>query len=75
MVAEAAATLAKEQILARIRILNPTATPERLASFDHNALQLYLEHLTLAAEPRGARSRGWIRPGDTAPIMVAEPQD
>jgi len=75
MVAEAVTSFAKEQILAQIRILNPTATPERMARFDRGALQLYLDHLTSAAQPRGSRVRGWIRPGDTAPIVAAEPRD
>lgn len=52
--------LSRAQLVERIMELNPTAGREFLSRFHGNALAEYLEHLSLAAEPRG-RSSGWVR--------------
>lgn len=50
-----------EQLVDRIIALNPSASPVFLARFDELALEQYLNHLSLAAAPRGRETR-WIRP-------------
>lgn len=53
--------LTREQLVDRIMTLNPTATPEFLARFEHESLDEYLRRLATAKGPRG-RDSGWVRP-------------
>lgn len=48
-------------LIAAIRDLRATASPEWLAGFSAPALREYLEHLQAAARPRG-RQAVWVRP-------------
>ncbi|TVQ30595.1 MAG: hypothetical protein EA376_12080 [Phycisphaeraceae bacterium] len=67
-------SLSREQLVDRIRRVNPTATPSRLEGFTVDALRLYLDHLAVTLTPRAAGA-GWLRPGDTPAIMTREPRD
>jgi hypothetical protein len=53
--------LSREQLIDRIIALNPSATALFLAQFRENALECYLNHLMLAATPRG-RDACRVRP-------------
>ncbi len=64
----------RERLVERIREANPSATTGWLASFDEDALALYLDHLEAACEPRGRGAR-WVRPGDTRAIRRWEVRD
>jgi len=64
--------LSREQMIDRIRALNPGATPDYLGHFETPALALYLDHLNVTSEPRGTI---WRRPGDTPAIVTRNPQD
>jgi hypothetical protein len=64
----------RERLIERIREVNPSATTGWLASFDEEALALYVEHLEAAREPRGRGAR-WVRPGDTRAIRGWEIRD
>lgn len=63
-----------EQLIERVRTLNPTARVEYLARFDRLALANYLDHLISAMEPRGPRAR-WVRPLETPAISKFVPAD
>ncbi|MCA9311114.1 MAG: hypothetical protein KDA21_07905 [Phycisphaerales bacterium] len=65
--AEGRVWLNREQLIDRIRTLNPTAAVEFLARFDVDALLLYLDHLVVTESPRCTRE-GWIRPADSRAI-------
>jgi len=64
--------LTREQVIDRIRALNPGASSDYLGRFETPALALYLDHLSLTSEPRGSI---WRRPGDTAAITTRNPRD
>lgn len=66
--------LTREQVVDRIMTINPTAAPDFLARFKSQPLRNYLDHLLSAQQPRGRHS-GWLRPGDSPAIMVAERAD
>lgn len=68
---EIASALSREQLIDRILMLNPTATPAFLGEFTENDLTHYLEHLTCAQEPRGREAR-WVRTGGTPAISMYE---
>lgn len=53
--------MTREQIIDRIIVLNPSATPGFLQQFDEHALEHYLNHLSLITTPRGRDTR-WMRP-------------
>lgn len=57
-----------------IRAFNPGVSMGYLASFDRRALELYLNHLVAARQPRGRASR-WVRPGDTPAMVLRQPKD
>lgn len=59
-------------LIQRILELNPTAPSEFLARFGPKDLESYLQHLLVAAQPRG-RSARWIRPDNTRGIAMSEP--
>ncbi|MEO1128463.1 MAG: hypothetical protein AAFX05_02010 [Planctomycetota bacterium] len=63
--------LTREQLIANITVLNPTAPPTFLAHFDTLQLANYLQHLLAAQEPRGACAR-WVRPADSPAILRYE---
>jgi hypothetical protein len=71
---EPAAALPKSRLVERIIELNPSASPEFLATFPEPALGAYLDHLSLAQEPRG-RSAPWIRRGDSPAILSREARE
>ncbi len=50
----------REHVIVQIRLMNPGATREMLDTFTDRALTAYLDHLRLAATPRGPNSR-WVR--------------
>jgi len=67
--------LSSEQLMERIQRINPTARTEFLTRFRPAALSLYLDHLlTVKTSPRGAEAR-WVRPGETAAMMVRVPAE
>ncbi len=57
-------SLSREQLIDRIITVNPSATATFLDQFEEEALSQYLDHLTLASQPRGREAR-WIRPSRT----------
>lgn len=57
--------LSREQLIDRIIALNPSATSRFLDQFDDEALNQYLNHLSLTTAPRGRETR-WIRPSGHA---------
>jgi len=59
----------REDLIEKVRAINPSASVEYLAGFDMASLGLYLAHLEWAALPRKAR---WHRPGDTRGLRVYE---
>ncbi|MEM9063900.1 MAG: hypothetical protein AAGB51_00255 [Planctomycetota bacterium] len=65
-----ASTMTREQVVDRIIRINPTATRSFLDRFKKNSLDLYLEHLAHAQQPRGPRSAPWRRPGDTPAVCI-----
>lgn len=60
-VTEERVALTREQVIARIIELNPTATGGFLETFSDGELSSYLDHLSLTLAPRNERSR-WCRP-------------
>jgi len=60
-----AAALNREQLIDRILVLNPTASPGFLDAFDEDGLRVYLSRLHHAFTPRG-REAVWRRPEDSA---------
>ncbi|GJM19380.1 MAG: hypothetical protein DHS20C14_15930 [Phycisphaeraceae bacterium] len=66
--------LSHGQLVERILELNPTARTSFLRRFDAGELRSYLDHLTVAAQPRGEASR-WVRPGDTRAIVASGEED
>jgi hypothetical protein len=67
-------SLSREQLIDRIQTLNPTASAEYLARFTEGDLNLYLDHLSAAFEPRGRLAR-WRRRGETRAIQRFVPAD
>jgi hypothetical protein len=65
------AALTRAQLVNRILELNPSASHSFLVEFTEEALLEYLDHLTIAHEPRG---RGWIRRGEMPAIVAREAQ-
>lgn len=59
----------REELIEKVRAINPSASVEYLAGFEMASLGLYLAHLEWAALPRKAR---WHRPGDTRGLRVYE---
>lgn len=57
------------QLLDRIITVNPNADIEYLGRFSREKLADYLDHLLVAAEPRG-RGSIWVRRGDTAGVVT-----
>ncbi len=68
---EMVCALNREQLIDRILLLNPTACPTFLSTFAPNDLTHYLEHLSVAQEPRGRGAR-WIRRAETPAISKYE---
>ena len=68
-------TMTREQVVDRIITINPTATRGFLDKFKKKSLDLYLDHLQHAEQPRGPRSKPWKRPGDTPAICVFSHED
>lgn len=60
--------LNKNQLISSIQEINLSARADWLELFDISALRNYLNNLQRTLEPRGAES-GWIRLGDTPPIV------
>ncbi|MEL7473735.1 MAG: hypothetical protein AAGK04_10500 [Planctomycetota bacterium] len=58
--AQAFTRLSREQILERILEINPGATTDFLADFDHTTLADYLDRLIRLRDQRGSGSR-WVR--------------
>ncbi|QOJ01486.1 MAG: hypothetical protein HRU70_13725 [Phycisphaeraceae bacterium] len=67
--------LGREQVIERILGINPTASSLFLSSFEDDQLRAYLEHLVVMMAPRGPRSAGWVRRGETPAIVSAEPEE
>lgn len=67
-----ATRLTREQVVDRIISINKSVTVEFLNRFPDSSLNVYLDHLSVATGPRGARSRTWVRPGDSPAIVVRE---
>lgn len=63
-------TMTREQVVERIMLRNPSATPAFLGPFDDEALQVYLQRLEAASEPRGRRAV-WVRRGSSSAIHTA----
>jgi hypothetical protein len=56
--------LNREAVIDRILTLNPSASAVFLDQFEDDALSQYLDHLSVAASPRGPQNR-WVRDGRT----------
>ncbi len=69
---EASDAPARAGFIHRILEINPTASSEFLDHFSASDLESYLQHLLVAAQPRG-RSTRWIRPDNTRGIAMSEP--
>jgi len=67
--------MTREQVVDRIITINPTATRGFLDKFKKKSLDLYLDHLQYAEQPRGPSSKPWNRPGDTPAICVFAHED
>ena len=65
--AEGRVWLGRDELIERIRAINPTARAEFLARFDADALLLYLDHLVVTESPR-ATCEAWVRPADSRAI-------
>lgn len=61
-------------LVSQIIELNPSATVGFLRTFAESSLRNYLEHLRSAQVPRGRDAR-WVRPDETAAVMVRERAD
>jgi hypothetical protein len=61
-------------LVSQIIELNPSATVGFLRNFAESSLRNYLEHLRSAQIPRGRDAR-WVRPDETAAVMVRERAD
>lgn len=61
-------------LIDEIRAYNPSAPSGFLASFTKRDLEVYLEHLASAKEPRGRAAR-WVRPGDTPAMVLRQQHD
>lgn len=61
-------------LIDEIRAHNPSASQAFLATFTKRDLEVYLEHLGNAKEPRGRSSR-WLRPGDTPAMVLRQQHD
>jgi hypothetical protein len=61
--------LTQEQLVDRIRTLNPSAPSGYLMGFRREALASYLDHLQLTLQPRGRTS--WVRRSETPAIVRA----
>lgn len=70
-ICEMLSALSREQLIDRILMLNPTASPSFLGGFSPNDLTHYLEHLTVAQEPRGREAR-WVRTNTSPAICKYE---
>lgn len=56
--------MSKLQLIEQIRVLNRTAEPDFLISFDQQALENYLKRLSLLQAARG-RGSVWVRTGQS----------
>lgn len=61
-------------LIDEIRMYNPSATQSFLTTFTRRDLEVYLEHLGSAKEPRGRTAR-WLRPGDTPAMVLRQQHD
>ncbi len=61
-------------LIDEIRMYNPSAAQSFLAGFTRRDLEVYLEHLGSAKEPRGRTAR-WLRPGDTPAMVLRQQHD
>jgi hypothetical protein len=61
-------------LIDEIRAHNPSASHAFLATFTKRDLEVYLEHLGNAKEPRGRSSR-WLRPADTPAMVLRQQHD
>lgn len=61
-------------LIDEIRGYNPSASQTFLATFTKRDLEVYLEHLGNAKEPRSRSSR-WLRPGDTPAMVLRQQHD
>jgi hypothetical protein len=61
-------------LIDEIRAHNPSAAQSFLATFARRDLEVYLEHLGSAKEPRGRTAR-WLRPGDTPAMVLRQQHD
>lgn len=61
-------------LIDEIRSHNPSAAQSFLATFTRRDLEVYLEHLGSAKEPRGRTAR-WLRPGDTPAMVLRQQHD
>jgi len=60
--------MTKSQLIDAIQQINPGARAEWLGVFGVPDLRVYLDHLQITLEPRGAASR-WVRRGDTRAVV------
>ena len=65
---------AQAALVSQIIELNPSATVGFLRTFAESSLRNYLDHLRSAQTPRGRDAR-WVRPDETAAVMVRERAD
>ena len=61
-----------DELVEKVRYLNPSASLGYLKAFDFSSLRLYLAHLEWARLPKKAV---WHRPGDTRGIRVFAPAE
>lgn len=59
-------TARREELVEQILAINTSASPEFLSRFTSGQLKAYLDHLSLAC---AARTRPWIRPERTPPVV------
>ncbi len=60
--------LDKNRLIELIQATNKSSDRIWLEQFDCDDLRLYLDHLDMTLEPRGAQSR-WTRRGDTPAVV------
>lgn len=66
--------VSRQQLIAEIRVVNPSADRTWLGRFDDAQLETYRDHLQLLLEPRGRHSV-WRRRPETPAIMIHEPSE
>ena len=59
--------MSKDQMIEQIRHRNQTASTDFLGRFNEEALQSYLQRLTLLHDHRG-KSTAWVREGGPAAV-------